>query len=690
MPFDPHANLASSIIVTAPSPELSGTTLTVSAGQAALFPNPSPTPFNCTVCPFNTFPTPSNSEIVRVMSVAGDTFTVMRAQEGTTAKPIAAGWLIANSITAKTLTDIEAATGGGGSGVSSVSGLAPVVSSGGTTPEISMPVATASDDGYLSSADWNTFNNKQPAGSYLTGVTADAPLSGSGTSGSHLVISQAGSGSNGYLSSTDWNTFNGKQGAGNYITALTGDVSASGPGSAAATLATVNSNVGTFGSSTAIPVITVNGKGLATAASTVAVIAPAGTLSGTTLASNVVGASLNNITPTGGTLTVVGSIKSNLVGLTTSSELILTGDAGQFKQTLFMTGSANRWNYGCNGDAESGANAGSNFILGRWDDAGVYIQDVFGVERSTGDVTQYEHNNIFRYNGIGATSTTVVEVANFDVATSGLAQWSPALHFKGDAWRTGAANRVGAHWKMEVQTPSSTSGTNNLVFSSDLSDTPSYSPRVTMSEAGLTVVGGISSTTLNTIDFDSSSGSLPALINGDQQLRISQDDGKANGIQADSWAATGLQLYARRSGGTRSSPSVTQTGPIMDLLCYGYTTTYTTTAAGRYQITAKSNWSTSSAETQHNWFATPLNSTTAALVMVLDTGGLAVTGASTASTYIKPGSYIASGLPSAATAGGGAMAYVTDANATTRLSVVAGGGSNKVMVFSDGINWLII
>lgn len=42
---------------------------------------------------------------------------------------------------------------------------------------------------------------------------------------------------NGYLSSADWTTFNGKQGAGNYITALTGDVTASGPGSVAATLA---------------------------------------------------------------------------------------------------------------------------------------------------------------------------------------------------------------------------------------------------------------------------------------------------------------------------------------------------------------------------------------------------------------------------------------------------------------------
>jgi hypothetical protein len=53
------------------------------------------------------------------------------------------------------------------------------------------------------------------------------------------------------------------------------------------------------------------------------------------------------------------------------------------------------------------------------------------------------------------------------------------------------------------------------------------------------------------------------------------------------------------------------------------------------------------------------------------------------------GSTVVSGLPSAATAGAGARAFVTDATATTFLSTVAGGGSNKVPVVSDGANWLI-
>ena len=45
--------------------------------------------------------------------------------------------------------------------VTSVTGTAPVVSSGGATPAISMAAATTSVNGYLTSTDWNTFNGKQ-------------------------------------------------------------------------------------------------------------------------------------------------------------------------------------------------------------------------------------------------------------------------------------------------------------------------------------------------------------------------------------------------------------------------------------------------------------------------------------------------------------------------------------------------
>jgi hypothetical protein len=46
-------------------------------------------------------------------------------------------------------------------------------------------------------------------------------------------------------------------------------------------------------------------------------------------------------------------------------------------------------------------------------------------------------------------------------------------------------------------------------------------------------------------------------------------------------------------------------------------------------------------------------------------------------------------LGSAATAGSGSRRFVSDANATTFASIVAGGGANPVPVYSDGTNWRI-
>jgi hypothetical protein len=61
--------------------------------------------------------------------------------------------------------------------VTSVSGTAPVVSSGGTTPTISMAAANTSTNGYLTSTDWNTFNNKSPV-LLTSGTVGGSPASG--------------------------------------------------------------------------------------------------------------------------------------------------------------------------------------------------------------------------------------------------------------------------------------------------------------------------------------------------------------------------------------------------------------------------------------------------------------------------------------------------------------------------------
>ena len=92
--------------------------------------------------------------------------------------------------------------------VTSVTGTAPVVSSGGATPAISMPAATTSVDGYLTSTDWTTFNNK--GSGTVTSVTATSPVTSTGGATPVIAMPAATTSVNGYLTSTDWTTFNNK------------------------------------------------------------------------------------------------------------------------------------------------------------------------------------------------------------------------------------------------------------------------------------------------------------------------------------------------------------------------------------------------------------------------------------------------------------------------------------------------
>lgn len=55
-------------------------------------------------------------------------------------------------------------TSGGTGGVLAVTATSPIISSGGISPNISMPAATTSNAGYLTASDWNTFFNKAGSG----------------------------------------------------------------------------------------------------------------------------------------------------------------------------------------------------------------------------------------------------------------------------------------------------------------------------------------------------------------------------------------------------------------------------------------------------------------------------------------------------------------------------------------------
>jgi hypothetical protein len=105
---DAHANFAYSTLTNAPG--TTGTTFSVQTGDGAKFPTP---PFNATVWPAGVQPISTNAEIVRVNTIATDNLTVdargpATTQENSTNQTVAAGWQIAATITAKTITDLEA------------------------------------------------------------------------------------------------------------------------------------------------------------------------------------------------------------------------------------------------------------------------------------------------------------------------------------------------------------------------------------------------------------------------------------------------------------------------------------------------------------------------------------------------------------------------------------------------------
>jgi len=106
--MDALKNFAYSLVATAPSPATSGTSLVVTAGQGSYFPA---TPFDATIWPSGVQPTNTNAEIVRVTNVSTDTFTITRAQYGTTAQSIAVGYQIAQTVDANLLNQLAPLSG---------------------------------------------------------------------------------------------------------------------------------------------------------------------------------------------------------------------------------------------------------------------------------------------------------------------------------------------------------------------------------------------------------------------------------------------------------------------------------------------------------------------------------------------------------------------------------------------------
>ena len=121
-------------------------------------------------------------------------------------------WTTFNNKGSGTVTSVAALTLG-----TTGTDLSSTVATGTTTPVITLqvPTASASNRGALSAADWTTFNNK--GSGTVTSVTGTAPVVSSGGATPAISMAAATTSVNGYLTSTDWTTFNSKQPAGSYL-----------------------------------------------------------------------------------------------------------------------------------------------------------------------------------------------------------------------------------------------------------------------------------------------------------------------------------------------------------------------------------------------------------------------------------------------------------------------------------------
>lgn len=269
MAFDAHANFAYSTVLTAPAPALTGLSLTVAAGQGALFPT---APFNCTVWPSGVAPISTNAEIVRVTAVVGDVLTIVRGQEGTAAVAIAAGYQIANTTTIKVFQDIEGAmiqgisaaggvatasqvvfsnANGVSFGVAGQTVTASVAVGGGGLTNVNISAGTTSQN--LSAFTFSNANGisfgldaalSRITASYTVPAQSIQPVAASATNGSFLFSTVAFSNANGVTFGTS---------AGSIITASVAAGGAAGSISAGTTSVALgqaifsNSNNVTFG-----------------------------------------------------------------------------------------------------------------------------------------------------------------------------------------------------------------------------------------------------------------------------------------------------------------------------------------------------------------------------------------------------------------------------------------------------------
>jgi hypothetical protein len=278
-------------------------------------------------------------------------------------------------------------------GVTSVTGTAPVVSSGGATPAISMAAATTSVNGYLTSTDWTTFNNKQAA--LVSGTNIKTINSTSLLGSGNLVVSATPSGLANQIQFSDGTAFSSStefiytaSGFGNLgvgLNAPTARVHIKGRGTFGTTFGLLVQNSSSLPSLQCADNLSVysHGKGgvtTNTAFGLNALIAPSGTVTGTQNTAIGVQACYFNSTGQLNTGVGYGALGQNFTGsnnVAIGAGAIANGSGSNnvaIGVSTVCTGSSNT----IIGESASGATFSASVVLGRGATATASNQFVVG------------------------------------------------------------------------------------------------------------------------------------------------------------------------------------------------------------------------------------------------------------------------------------------------------------------------